>query len=124
MAVVAEVAALKSKFEVHALPAPWRDLAFRIAIGETGLDRFDHVAQMFREHSKKEHDTLFVDRFVPQRREVQGLSVRGAVFQRLLECLGRNRHAGACVRAAGTGVPRHGGQASPYNRVTRTRSVA
>jgi len=49
MAVVAEIAALKFIFDVHALPALGPDLAFRLAIGETGLDRFDHVAQMFRD---------------------------------------------------------------------------
>jgi hypothetical protein len=49
MAVVAEIAALKFKFEVYALPALGADLAFRLAIGETGLNRFDHVAQMFRD---------------------------------------------------------------------------
>ena len=38
MAVVAEIAALKFKFEVHALPTLGRDLAFRLAIGETGLN--------------------------------------------------------------------------------------
>src|SRR5260370_25290455 len=78
MAVVAEIAALKFKFDVYALPAPGSDLAFRLAIGETGLNGFDHVAQMFRDHPKKEHDALFVDRFVAQGREVQGLSVGGA----------------------------------------------
>ena len=78
MAVVAEIATLKFKFEVHALPALRRDLAFRLAIRETGLNGFDHVAQMFRDHPKKEHDALFVDRFVAQGREVQRLSVGGA----------------------------------------------
>ena len=75
MPVVAEIAALKFKFDVHALPALRPDLAFRLAIGETGLNRFDHVAQMFRDHPKKEHDALFVDRFVAQGREVQRLSI-------------------------------------------------
>jgi hypothetical protein len=75
MAVVAEIAALKFKFDVHALPALGPDLAFRLAIGETGLNGFDHVAQMFRDHPKKEHDALFVDRFVAQGREVQRLSI-------------------------------------------------
>src|SRR6266851_8281359 len=98
MAVVAEIAALKFKFEVHALPALGRDLAFRLAIGETGLNGFDHVAQMFRDHPKKEHDTLFVDRFVAQGREVHGLSVGGAVLsRRVLECFGWDWYAGACV---------------------------
>ena len=78
MAVVAEIAALKFKFDVHALPALGPDLAFRLAIGETGLNGFDHVAQMFRDHPKKEHDALFVDWFVAQGREVQGVSIRNA----------------------------------------------
>lgn len=81
MAVVAEIAALKFKLDVHALPALRSDLAFRLAIGESGLNGFDHVAQMFGDHPKKEHDALFVDRFVAQGREVQGLSV-GEAFQR------------------------------------------
>ncbi len=80
MAVVAEIATLKLKFDVHALPAPGRDLTFRLAIGETGLNRFDHVAQIFRDHPKKEHDALFVDRFVAQGREVQGISIGRAFF--------------------------------------------
>jgi hypothetical protein len=50
MAVVAEIAALKFKFDVHALPALGRDLAFGLAIRETGLNGFDHVAQMSRDH--------------------------------------------------------------------------
>ena len=82
MAVVAEIAALKFKFDVYALPALGSDLAFRLAIGESGLNGFDHVAQMFGDHPKKEHDALFVDRFMAQGREVQGLSVGGAFLQR------------------------------------------
>src|SRR5216684_8592248 len=62
MAVVAKIAALKFKFDVDALPALGPDLAFRLAIGETGLNGFDHVAQIFGDHPKKEHDALFVDR--------------------------------------------------------------
>jgi hypothetical protein len=38
-----------------------------------------NVAQIFRDHPKKEHDALFVHRFVAQGREVQELSV-GAAF--------------------------------------------
>jgi hypothetical protein len=34
MTVVAEIAALKFKFDVHALPAVRRDLTFRLAAGE------------------------------------------------------------------------------------------
>ena len=78
--MVAVIAALIFKFDVHALPALGRDLAFRLAIGETGLNGFDHVAQMLRDHPKKEHDALFVDWFMAQGREVQGLSV-GEAFQ-------------------------------------------
>ena len=36
MAVVAEIADLKFKFDVHALPALRPDLPFRLAIGEAG----------------------------------------------------------------------------------------
>jgi hypothetical protein len=68
----------KFKFDVHALPALGPDSAFRLAIREAGLYGFDHVAQVFGDHPKKEHDALFVDRFVAQGREVQGISIRSA----------------------------------------------
>ena len=48
MAVVAVIAALKFKFDVHPLPALRPNLAFGLAIRVTGFNGFDHVAQMFR----------------------------------------------------------------------------
>jgi hypothetical protein len=59
MAGVPEIAALKFKFDAHALPALPRNLPFGIAIGESGLDGFDHVAQIFRDHPKQKHNALF-----------------------------------------------------------------
>ena len=44
VAVVAEVAALKFKFEVHALPTLRSDLALGFTVREAGLHGFDGVA--------------------------------------------------------------------------------
>ena len=44
MAVVAEIAALKFKFDENALPAVGSDLAFCFAIRETILYRFNDIA--------------------------------------------------------------------------------
>ena len=35
------------------------DLPLGFAIGESGLNRFDQVAQIFRDHPKQEHNALF-----------------------------------------------------------------
>jgi hypothetical protein len=56
--VVAVIAALKFKFDVHALPAVGSNLALGLAIGESGLNRFDDVAQFFGDDSKKKDDAL------------------------------------------------------------------
>jgi formate dehydrogenase assembly factor FdhD len=58
VAVVAEIAALKFKFDMHALPTLGSNLALGLAIGESGLNRFDDVAQFFGDDSKKKDDAL------------------------------------------------------------------
>ena len=80
MAVLAIIPALKLKFDVHALPAFGSDLALGLAIGESGLDGFDHVAQFLGDHAEEENDAVFVDWLVAQAAEVDGLSVDGAIF--------------------------------------------
>lgn len=52
VAVVAEIAAFKFKFDLHALPSLRTDLALGLAIGESGLNGFDDVAQLFGNQSK------------------------------------------------------------------------
>ena len=47
VAVVAEIAALKFEFDVHALPSLGADLALGLAVRESGLDGFDDVAEFF-----------------------------------------------------------------------------
>ena len=80
VAVIAEIAALKFKLEMHALPSLRADLTLGLAVGESGLNGFDDVAQFFCNQSKKKHDTLFVDRFVAQAAEVHGVAVGRAIF--------------------------------------------
>jgi hypothetical protein len=52
VSVVAELTALKLKFDAHTLPAFRSDLSLGLAIGESGLNRFDHVAEFFRDHAE------------------------------------------------------------------------
>ena len=52
VAVVAEIPALKFKFDQHALPSLRTDLALGLAVRESGLNRFDDVAQFFGNESK------------------------------------------------------------------------
>jgi hypothetical protein len=53
MAVVAEIPALKFKFDVHALLTLRTNLALGLAVGEPSLHSFDHVAELFGKHSKQ-----------------------------------------------------------------------
>jgi len=102
MAVVAEIAALKFKFDVYALPAPGRDLAFRLAIGETGLNRFDHVAQMFRDHPKKGTTPCSLSGSWRKAGSPGALRTWGGPSKAGVGMSGRTRQKGACVRGAGT----------------------
>src|SRR5438876_10801029 len=75
MAVVAEIPALKFKFDVHALPTFRTNLALGLAVGEPSLDSFDQVAEFFGKHSKQEYHALLVDRLVAQPAEVHGVAI-------------------------------------------------
>lgn len=82
MAVVAEIAALKFKFEVDALPAARSDLTLGFAIGKAGLHGFDSVAEFPGDHSEEKDDALFVDGFVTKAAEIHGLAIGWATVQR------------------------------------------
>lgn len=91
VAVVAEILALKLKFDVNALPAVGSDLAQGFAIGKALLHRFDEVAEIFGEHAEEEYDALFVERFMAQAEEVGGIAVGSAALERrVLYLPGRN----------------------------------
>ena len=62
--MVAEIAALEFKFEVHALPSLRADLALGLAVGKSGLNGFDDVAQFSGNEAKEKDDALFVERFM------------------------------------------------------------
>src|SRR5277367_6486024 len=79
MAVVAEVFAFVLEFDADALPAVGADLALGFAVGESLLDIFDEVAEVFGEHAEEEDNTLFVEGFVPQPGEGSGIAANGAV---------------------------------------------
>jgi hypothetical protein len=81
VAVVAEIAAFKFKFEVDALPTLRSDLALGFAVREAGLHGFDGVAEFFGDHAEEQHDALFVDRFVTEATEIHGLAIDWAVVQ-------------------------------------------
>ena len=78
--MVAEIPALKFKFDVHALPAFGRDLTHGFAVGKSLLNRFDQVAEFFREHPKEKYDPLLVDRFMPQPSEASRIAIGAAIF--------------------------------------------
>ena len=50
--VIAEIAALKFKLDVHALPSLRGDLPLGLAVRESGLNGFDDVAQLFGNQSE------------------------------------------------------------------------
>ena len=97
MAVIAEIPALKFKFDADALPSFGTNLPLGVAVRKSLLNGFDQKAQLFREHSKEENHALFVHRFVTQRVEVCGIAVHGATSERRVLRFVR--------RSGGSGVP-------------------
>lgn len=80
VAVIAEAAALKFKFEMDTLPATGADLALGFAVGKARLHGFDDVAEFFGDHAEEKDDALFVDRFVAQAAKVEGGAVDGPIL--------------------------------------------
>jgi len=80
MPVVAEIPALKFKFDMHALPSFRSDLPHGFAVGKSRLNRLDHVAELFGEHPKEKYDALLVDRLVAQPAELCGIAIDSAIF--------------------------------------------
>ena len=80
--MVAEIAAFKFKFDVHALPSVRGDLALGFAVGEAGLNGFDDVAEFLGNHAEEKDDALFVDGFMAQATEIDGVAIGWAIFQR------------------------------------------
>ena len=58
VAVVAEIAALKLKFDVDALPSLRGSLTLGLAVRESGLNRFDDVAEFFGDHAERAEAAL------------------------------------------------------------------
>ena len=102
VSVVAEIAALEFKFDVHALPALGTYLPLGLAVWESGLNGFDNVAEFFGNQPKEKHDALFVDRFVAQATEVDGVAVGWAIFQRRVACFARHDWGRWLSRGAST----------------------
>src|SRR5258707_424410 len=86
MTVVAEISALKFKFDVHALPTFRSNLALGLAVWKPRLNRLDHEAEFFGEHPKQQHYALLVDGLVPQPAEVGGIAIGSAIFQQYVPC--------------------------------------
>ena len=83
VSVVAEIPALKFKFDVHALPSFGAYLPLGLAVRESRLNSFDDVAEFFGNDPKEKYDALFVDRFMAQATEVDGVAIGWPIFQRL-----------------------------------------
>ena len=92
VAVVAEVAAFKFKFDADTLPALRSDLALGFAVREAGLHGFDGVAEFPGDYAEEQHDALFVDRLVAEATEIHGLAVGWPTVQgRVAKFAGRRR---------------------------------
>ena len=87
--MVAEIAALKFKLDVDALPALGADLTLGLAVGEAKLDGFNDVAEFLGNHAEKKQDALFIDRFMAQATKVNGIAVGGAILQGRVACFVR-----------------------------------
>ena len=104
--MVAEMAALKFKFDGDALPPARSDQAHGFTIGESRLHVFDQVAELFRQHTKQEDDALFVDGFMPQPLERTRVAVDGPVPQSDVPCLAsRDCGSGVATRKLPSGPP-------------------
>src|SRR5208283_4566931 len=79
VAVVAEIPALKFKFDAHALPPAGSDLPHSLTVRESLLDGFDDVAKFIGQHPEQEQDALFVDGFMAQPAEVDGVAIGSAI---------------------------------------------
>jgi len=92
VAVVAEIAAFKFKFEVDALPALRSDLALGFAVREGRLHCFDGVAEFFGDHAEEQHNALFVDRLVTEAAKIHGQAIGWPTVQgRVANFAGRRR---------------------------------
>ena len=65
----------------YALPASGSDLPLGFAVRESGLNCFDDVAQVFRQHFKKEYDALLIHRFMAQSKEIRGIAISTPAFR-------------------------------------------
>src|SRR5580693_2059 len=79
MAMVPEIPALKFKLDIHALPPLRANLPFGLAVRESLLDCFNHVAEFLGKHPKQHHYALLVDGLMPHTAKVHGIAIRGAV---------------------------------------------
>ena len=91
MTVVAEIPALKFKFDTHALPPAGSDLPQCLTVRESLLDGFNDVAQFLGQHPEEEQDALFVDGFMAQPAEGDGAPIGGTIVQLRVLCFIRRR---------------------------------
>ena len=101
VAVVAEIATFKFKFEVDALPTLRSDLALGFTVREAGLHGFDGVAEFFGDHAEEKHDALFINGFVAEAAKIHGLAIGWPVVQRrVANFAGQRRRWRLAVRRA------------------------
>ena len=121
MAVLAVIAALELEFDVNALPAFGSDLALGLAIGESALNGFDHVAQFLGHHAEEKDDAVFVDGLVTEAAEVDRLAVDGAILEGcMVRFVVRRRRQGCIGLSAellGRGGREKGHDVSPFRFV-------
>jgi hypothetical protein len=105
VAVIAEIAALKFKFEVDALPTLRSDLALGFAVWEGRLHGFDGVAEFFGDHAEEQHNALFVDWLVTEAAEIHGQAIGWPTVQgRVANFAGRRRGRRLLVGGWNTGA--------------------
>ena len=64
MTVLNEVTALKLKLDPYTLPPPGINLALRFTVRKGGLNRFNEIAQLASDHTKRKNYTVFIYGFV------------------------------------------------------------
>jgi hypothetical protein len=79
MAVISKVPVFEFELDSNALPLASIHLTLRLAIRESGLNRFDMVSKLTGDHSEEEHDTLLVDWLMAQPSKVDWVAVTVSV---------------------------------------------
>ena len=86
-----KVSAFELEFNADLLPPSAFNLSLGSAVWIPGLHGLYHVSEFFRDHAKKENNSLFIDRLVTKTTKVDRVSIRWPVTQFRVSRSGDNR---------------------------------